>query len=516
MRTHSLSTLALAVNLVSCCAMVHAQPTHRVAGGSGQDLVLRDLSEHPTLASVAEGWDRIPHEFSTSGIAVVVLDGDTAYTWFAGERDPGSGLPIDADTMFYIASNTKTYTATVLAMLDEEGVIDLHSPVQEYLPEFDLRSKRRVRSTPRASEITVEDLITHRAALDVPYSTLLESYSGEMTDERFYELAETYGKSRRKTRYSNANINTAARVLERATGETWDDYLARTVFEPLGLNRTTADATAAYRDSNVAHPAVRDPETGTYVRAARKTTETMHPAGGLMTTPRDAAKWLRHAIGRGPQLLTESTTARAHTLLGDIEGSSTGYGYGWAVGERRGQTIIRHDGRYTGAYAHYAALPASDRAVAVFLNTSGPEQVLTQVIREQVFDALAGEPLDHGPEGIYQRAKAHVDEDGPSAFPPLPRPIPLGELHGGIAAAGVYEHELFGTLRIVPENEACRVYLGALELDASPTRKGFSSSRLDARFKTDRQGRINTIRIDFKLHSNARACVDFTRTGATE
>ena len=124
-------------------------------------------------------------------------------------------------------------------MLDEEGVIDLQSPVQEYLPEFDLRSKRRAR------EMTVEDLITHRAALDVPYSTLLESYSGEMTDERFYELAETYGKSRRKTRYSNANMNTAARVLERATGETWDDYLAAMVFEPLGLNRTTADATDA-------------------------------------------------------------------------------------------------------------------------------------------------------------------------------------------------------------------------------------------------------------------------------
>lgn len=501
---------ALAVNLLCCCALVQAQPGQRVAEGSGRDLVLRDLTDHPTLARVAEGWERIPRDFSTLGIAVVVLDGEAAYTWFAGERDPGSDLPIDADTMFYIASNTKPYTATVLAMLDEEGVIDLHSPVQEYLPEFDIRPKRRAR------EMTVEDLITHQAALDVPYSTLLESYTGEMTDERFYELAETYGKSRRKTRYSNANINTAARVLERATGKTWHDYMARTVFEPLGLNRTTTDATAAYRDPNVAYPSVRDPETGTYVRAARKSTETMHPAGGLMTTPRDAAKWLRHAIGRGPQLLTGSTTARAYTLLGDVEGSSTGYGYGWAVGELRGQTIIRHDGRYIGAYAHYAALPESDRAVAVFLNTSGPEQVITQVIREQVFDAFAGEPLDHGPEGIYQRARAHADENAPSASPPLPSPIPLGELRGGIEAAGVYEHELFGTLRIVPENEACHVYLGALELDASPTRKGFSSSRLDARFQTDRQGSIDTIRVDFKLHSNARTCVYFARTGPTE
>lgn len=504
------ASLALTVNLVFSAALVHAQSTNRVSVGPDQDLVLRDLSEHSILANVAEGWDRITQDFSTSGIAVVVLDGDTAYTWFAGERDPGSGLPIDADTMFYIASNTKPYTATVLAMLDEKGVIDLQSPVQEYLPEFDLRSKRRAR------EMTVEDLITHRAALDVPYSTLLESYSGEMTDERFYELAETYGKSLRKTRYSNANMNTAARVLERVTGETWEHYMAGTVFEPLELNRTTSDATAAYRDPNVAYPAVRDPETGTYVRAAHKTTEAMHPAGGLMTTPRDAAKWLRHAIGRGPQLLTKSTTARAYSLLGEVEGSGFGYGYGWVVGELRGQTMIRHDGRFTGAYAHYAALPESDRAVAVFLNTSGPEQVLTQVIREQVFDAFAGEPLDHGPEGIYQRARAHAEENGPSASPPSPRPIPIGELPGGIAAAGVYEHKLFGTLRIVPEDEACRVYLGALELDASPTRKGFSSPRLDARFKTNRQGRIDTIRIDFKLHSNARVSVDFDRTEPTE
>jgi CubicO group peptidase (beta-lactamase class C family) len=502
--------LTLAVNIVSCCALVHAHPTHSDAGVSGQGLVLRNLSEHPTLASIAEGWERIPKDFSTSGLAVVVLDGDTAYTWFAGERDPGSGLPIDADTMFYIASNTKTYTATALAMLDEEGVVDLHSPVQKYLPEFDLRTKRRAR------EMTVEDLLTHRAALDVPYATLLESYSGEMTDERFYELAETYGKSRRMTRYSNANINTAARVLERATGETWDEYLADKVFEPLGLNRTTADATAAYLDSNIAYPAVRDPKTGTYIRASYKTTETMHPAGGLVTTPRDAAKWLRHAIGRGPQLLTQSTSARSQSIIGETEDSSIGYGYGWVVGKLRGQTIIRHDGRYIGAYAHYAALPKSDRAVAVFLNTSGPEQVITQVIRQHVFDAFAGEPLDEGPQGIYQRAKAHVDENGPSASEPLPHPIPVGELVGGVAAAGVYEHKLFGTLRIVPESGAFRVYLGGLELDASPTRKGFSSPRLDARFKTNRRGNIDAIRVDFKLHSNARASGDFTRTEPTD
>lgn len=94
------ASLALAVNLVFCCGLVHAQLTNRVTDGAGQDLVLRDISEHPTLASVAKGWDRIPQDFSTSGIAVVVLDGDTAYTWFAGERDPGSGLPIDADTFF--------------------------------------------------------------------------------------------------------------------------------------------------------------------------------------------------------------------------------------------------------------------------------------------------------------------------------------------------------------------------------------------------------------------------------
>lgn len=498
--------LALSVISVLCCSSIQAQPARGPADQSeSEELVLRDISEHPTLAEVAAGWEHVHEDFSISGLAVIVLDEDTGYTWFAGERDPGSGLPIDADTMFYIASNTKPYTATAVAMLGEAGVIDLDARVQEYLPEFDLRSKRRAR------EMTVEDLITHRAALDVPYSTLLESYTGEMTDERFYELADTYGVGRRETRYSNANINTAARVLESMTGDAWDEYLEREIFEPLGLDRTTADATAAYQGSNVAYPAVLDPETGVYVRATHKTSNAMHPAGGLMTTSRDAAKWLRHAVGRGPQLLSESTTARSQSILGELEGSSFGYGYGWAVGELRGQTVIRHDGRFTGAYAHYAALPESDRAIAIFLNTSGSEQIVTQLIREQVFDALAGEPLEQGPEGIYQRAKAYADENRSEAASPSPRPIPAGDMPGGLGAAGVYKHELFGTLRIVHDNGSFRVYLGDLELDTKPTRKGFSSRRLDARFETDREGKIDTIRVDFTLHSDARACVDFIR-----
>lgn len=247
---------------------------------------------HPDLADLTERWQRAMTDFGVAGMAMVLVEGDeVVHQVTLGERDPERHLPVTADTLFYLASATKPFVALALAKLAEEGKVDLDAPVRRYLPRFALADEQA------SASITVRDLLCHRPGLDSFPIVLLDAYTGEITEERFYHfLAEV--KPGGGVAYSNLHFTLAGRVIEAVTGQSWRDYLAEHVFAPAGMTRSTGYATWMYAQADVALPCLPTAQ-GFAPASVRKSDNTMHAAGGLGCSIHDLGVWLRLNLGRG-------------------------------------------------------------------------------------------------------------------------------------------------------------------------------------------------------------------------
>ena len=183
-----------------------------------------------------EGFDafvtQVMADWQVPGLALAaVRDGRVVVSRVYGLRDPERGLPVTPRTLFAIGSVTKTFTATGLAILAEEGRLDWDRPVRQYLPDFALMD-------PRASrEITPRDLVSHRSGL--PRHDVLwyaEAFDRAEMLARLRHLKPT--KALRKTfQYQNLMFMAAGVLAGRLDGTTWEDFTRRRLLDPLGHGR---------------------------------------------------------------------------------------------------------------------------------------------------------------------------------------------------------------------------------------------------------------------------------------
>ena len=168
-------------------------------------------------------------KFNIPGVAVGVWADGTEISACHGVTSVDNALPIDQDTLFIIASVTKTFTATTLMRLVAEGKVELHAPVRRYVPEFRLKDQQA------ADKITVLHLLNHTAGLD----WRVNADTGEGDDALARSVAkmaemELIALPGTRTSYSQAGYNLLGRIIEKVTGQTFDQAVASLVFEPLG------------------------------------------------------------------------------------------------------------------------------------------------------------------------------------------------------------------------------------------------------------------------------------------
>jgi CubicO group peptidase (beta-lactamase class C family) len=185
---------------------------------------------HVTLTDFVETTAK---KFKIPGVAVGVwVDGKEIYACH-GVTSVDNPLPVDQDTLFLVASITKTFTATTLMRLVAEGKVELNAPVRRYVPELQLKDKQT------ADRITVLTLLNHTAGLD--WRVNADTGEGDDALERYVaKMAEIEQIAPLGTRvsYSQAGYNLAGRIIEKVTGQTFDQAVASLVFEPLGLSHS--------------------------------------------------------------------------------------------------------------------------------------------------------------------------------------------------------------------------------------------------------------------------------------
>jgi CubicO group peptidase (beta-lactamase class C family) len=332
--------------------------------------------------------------FDVPGFAVaVVKDGQIVALDAFGVRDL-QGHPATSDTIYYIASATKPFTAMGLCILADEGKIDLDAPVKKYLPSLQLPSEALT------ERMTVRDLLCHRFGISCREIVQRDAYTGQITDDLYFALlknAEVAGQ----VDYSNIHFTLAGRVIEAVSGQKWQDFLKQRIFDPADMSRTTAYASTMYGDADAAMPMIM--LEGEWMQSPLlKTDRTMHAAGGMGTCARDAARWLILNMNGGEvdgkrivsqRLADEMLTQQA--ALPNPRGAiriETGFGLGWQCGAYRDaeHPYRLHGGGYVGASTYFAFLPEHKIGVAVLVNTDRGGGGMCDIVSIDVLDRLLG------------------------------------------------------------------------------------------------------------------------------
>src|SRR4051812_16222575 len=243
------AVVALVLNPIAACSQAEATVSDQEFV-SGYDAFIRKTMER---------FPEIP------SVAVVVVKGDKSVFMQAyGIADREAGKKADADTLYYIASSTKSFMALAAAEIDREGKIKLADPLTKYAQGVTFKS-------PIPDKVTVRDLLTHTSGLRNEALTWRMAYSGEIDDREMLKvLADgtvytdaNYGKYA----YDNLGYNIYGQLLKLSTGKKWQDVLEEKVFRPLGMKQTTAYMSKARASKlTMAQPYLFEPAAAAVVR----------------------------------------------------------------------------------------------------------------------------------------------------------------------------------------------------------------------------------------------------------
>lgn len=406
---------------------------------------------------------------------VLVRRGEAPVIWTHGRLSADPTAPaVDADTPFYVASQTKAFMGLLAVKLDAEGVFDLDRTIADVWPEVALPTG----ANPAA--ITFRQLLSHQGAFENDALTFRTAYTDRVPAADYGRLLSAASGPREPGfRYSNLGYLLYAAALELHTGRDWRDWLDQALFAPLGMTRSGARAS---RFDGLPSYHRWMGERGWDVFPG-KPDDLMQAAGGLVVSPADMARWLAVQLGEPTLAVQPAWVAAAQTqqVAADIEGDvipCQGYALGWNLCRIGAVDVRAHGGGYTGVRSGMAVSPELGVAIAVFSNsdslTGGLSQTLIQTFFESVQDPALAAPVpeafgaDFGSRlaTFAARRMERVDARRAEAMWEGWRWRPSAA--GAAALAGRYRHPFLGDIVVTADDAALRLRFGVVERPLAP------------------------------------------------
>ncbi|MDA7527619.1 beta-lactamase family protein [bacterium] len=290
------------------------------------------------------------HELA-GAVAVVANKDDILSVNTVGFSDIQGNVAMKSDALFWIASQSKGMTAVAVLMLVDEGKIALDDPVEKYLPEFRgqmviaEKDGEHVLLRKPVHPITIREVLSHVSGLPFKSSVEEPTLDGLPLDKavRSYAMTPLQTEPGTHYQYSNAGINTAARVLEVVSGMKYEDFMQQRLFTPLGMSDTTFWPNAeqvsrlakSYRPNEAKDNLVEFGLGQLTSPLTEKCNRFPMPAGGLFSTARDTAIFCQMLLRRGEydgkRFLSETAMAELTKKQTPDEVDSS-YSLGFAVG----------------------------------------------------------------------------------------------------------------------------------------------------------------------------------------
>ena len=293
---------------------------------------------------VGAAMDEMIAKNEVAGAVTVVVSKDkTLHLETHGYADVASKKPMAPDTLFWIASMTKPVTATAVLMLQDDGKLKVSDPVANYIPEFaNLKTP-----SGKPANLTITQILTHTSGLGEASGEAARNAKTLADLVPIWMAAPMQFEPGAKWSYCQSGINAAGRIVEVVSGMSFDAFLQKRLFDPLGMKDTTFYPTDAQRKKLVTAYAKKDsglevvpprPEFGPRDRPPQGN-------GGLYSTASDYAKFCQMLLGggefKGKQFLTPAAmNFLSLSQTGDLPtgffqnaaSGSRGKNYGWGLG----------------------------------------------------------------------------------------------------------------------------------------------------------------------------------------
>lgn len=357
---------------------------------------------------------RVQNEAAGIAVAIVDAEGNTAYEQYFGFRDAEQKLPINQDTIFGLASVTKSFVALSIMQLAEAGKVDLEAPVSRYIPEFTNKNQETVR---------VWHFLCHCAGFYPVHRTVIREIAGKLGlseekdgDLAFHEgLAEAgaravaeqldaqtrenglIGKPGEYMSYCNDGFGLLSEIVRRTGGEkSFAGYVKKHILDPLGMSRSGCDFLRPRLDENAALLYKKKDGEMTVCRDYYDNAFVLGGAGAMKSTVSDMKKYIGMYLnqGKGPDgtriLSMEGVRAMCKPRIEYRAGSY--YCYGLSTKMLDDLTVVEHGGSLTGVSSNMSWSYGAGAGVIVLCNTSG---VPVSVIADAAMRMYTGRsPLD--------------------------------------------------------------------------------------------------------------------------
>ncbi len=320
-------------------------------------------------------------------VLLVARDGKPVFRGAYGLANVELGVPNTPEYLFRIGSMTKQFTAVCMLRLAQEGRLSLSDDIRRYLPWYDTHGRT----------VTIEHCLTHTSGIpsytekpDFSKKTRIDFSKEEiveyfMHDSLLFEPGTDFS-------YSNSGYFLVGLIVEKVSGLSLDEFMRKSIFEPLGMGKTRRGT-----DAVVIPGAVTGYESAgdsLYMDAPYLSWTWPYAAGDLLSSVDDLLKWDEALYGE--ELVKHEWTQKAWRSFVLLDGRQTNYGYGWAVNEYRGLRLISHGGGINGFLSTGIRVPSQHLYVVILSNKAvkAPGQ-FSRLIAMRLAGMPMSEPQTH-------------------------------------------------------------------------------------------------------------------------
>jgi CubicO group peptidase (beta-lactamase class C family) len=340
-------------------------------------------------------------KFKVAGAAIaVVKDGKVIHSKGYGMSDLSTKKAVNENTNFQIASNTKAFTTTALAILEEEGKIQWDDKVIEHIPEFKMYDDYVTQN------FNIQDLLTHRSGLGLGVGDLMFFPDGTNFTIQDVVSCFQYFKPvsafRTQFDYDNLLYMVAGEVIARASGMSYEMFVQQRIIEPLEMNNSFVGSVQKDK-SNLAAP--HSSESGTIKSIDRYDIGMADAAGGIFSNVADMSKWMIVRLHKGKygadlktslfSLENHQEMWRIHTVLETNQNPRynshfNGYGLGWGLTDVAGKFEVSHTGALPGMLSIVTMYPDLNLGIVILTNTENGGGGLFSSVSNTIADSYLG------------------------------------------------------------------------------------------------------------------------------
>ncbi len=397
-------------------------------------------------------------QWKIPALAVAIIkDGKVVKTYTNGVTDYESNTPIDENTLFMIGSNSKAFTATLMATLEQEDAFSLKDPVVKWLPYFKLHDPWLTQ------KVDIVDVLSHRVGFETFQGDFL-NFDNELTSEQIikkfalitptHQYRETWG-------YFNTGYTIAGEIIKSATNKTWAEQLQEKIFTPLEMENSLALSKDISRSNNrtLAHTLID----GEPVVIDYGDIDATAPAGSISSSIVDMSKWVLALLAdgkyKGKQVIPAkaiTATRTPRSIMGSARNPFSLYGLGWDIEAYEGNKLIMHTGGIHGYVTSVTMLPEKNLGIVILTNTDS--NYLFEGLKYDILDAYLEKPNKRLSNLYYsyflqnQANKKKQKEAWQTLVAEKNKPsVSLSKFEG------TYMNEVYGWIKIEKENNELHI-----------------------------------------------------------